>query len=394
MDPDWLYQHYQELQSYVCWTEEDARRVHSLAALLDDHLPSLIEDFYAEIEQHPRAHQVFTGGQEQIDRLKKSLLSWLRDLLTGPYDRDYVLRRWKVGSRHLEIGLEQVYTNVALSRLRSGLIQTLGAVWAGDAADLLAAILSLNKLLDLDLAKIEVGYQAEYICRLQRTERLATLGQIAAGVAHELRNPLNVVRSSAYFLLNARTPTIEKQVEHLQRIERNVDRADEVITTLSNFARMPSPEMQLFPIQPCLREALEDSALGANIEVLLDLEASLPLVLADRGQIRIVLGNLIRNARDAMSLGGCLTLAVRRAGDGIEIDVTDTGPGISQADLGRIMEPLYSTKARGLGLGLALSRMILDKNECSLRLVSEVGVGTTFTIILPSVGSSRETAKA
>ena len=101
---------------------------------------------------------------------------------------------------------------------------------------------ALNKLLDLDLAIIEDAYQAEYMARLQRSERLATLGQVAGGVAHELRNPLNVVKTSVYYLLNARNPTPEKQADHLRRIERNVELADNVITALSNFAKVPVPD--------------------------------------------------------------------------------------------------------------------------------------------------------
>ena len=196
MEPQSLYQRYQELQAYVGWTDEDARRVQAARSLLEPSLHNLIDDFYAEIERHPDARKVITGGQPQIDRLKGALIAWLRGLLTGPYDQDYVLRRWKVGRRHVEIGLDQIYTNVALSRLRTGLVGALGKAWSGDQDGLVATIQSLNKLLDLDLAKIEDAYQAEHLERHQRQERLAAIGQIAGGVAHELRNPLNVVKTS------------------------------------------------------------------------------------------------------------------------------------------------------------------------------------------------------
>ena len=124
MDPDRLFSRYRELQSYVGWTEADADRVVAAAGLagaLFSH--DLVDDFYAEIERHPAARKVITGGQAQIDRLKGTLVQWIRELLAGTYDADYVARRWRVGWRHVEIGLEQVYTNVALSRLRSGLIR-------------------------------------------------------------------------------------------------------------------------------------------------------------------------------------------------------------------------------------------------------------------------------
>jgi signal transduction histidine kinase len=386
-DGEAIYRRYQELQAYVGWTEELARRVAATADLLGPHLAAMVDDFYAEIDRHPDARKVITGGDSQVQRLKGTLTSWLRELLCGRYDRDYVARRWRVGWRHVEIGLDQVYTNVALSRLRAGLCQTLQDRWQGDAEEMKATVRALNTLLDLDLAIIEDAYQAEYTARLQRTERLATIGQIAGGVAHELRNPLNVVKTSVYYLLNARNPTAEKKAEHLARIERHVSLADNVITALSNFARMPVPNMAPFSLADCIREALETNVVPERVQVEVNCPATLPQVLADIDQVRIVFANLIRNAHEAMPQGGRLTIAARVASSpgGIEVAVTDTGVGIPAERLSRIMEPLFSTKARGLGLGLALARAILEKNQGSLRVVSQPGQGSTFTVFLRTI---------
>jgi signal transduction histidine kinase len=385
MNADELFLRYQELQTYVGWTDADAHNVQSVARLLDPFLPGLVDDFYDEIQRHPGAVRVITGGQAQINRLKGTLTAWLRELLAGPYGRDYVARRWKVGWRHVEIGLDQVYTNVALSRLRRGLLHALENSWQGEPQALLDIRVSLNTLLDLDLAIIEDAYQAEYTARQQRSERLAAIGQVAGGVAHELRNPLNVVKTSVYYLLNARNPTPEKKAEHLQRIERHVVLADGVITALSSFAKLPVPNLRPFPIAQCVQEALEINLPGDGIQVVIDCPTSLPPVLADADQIRIVLGNLIRNAREAMPDGGRLTVSARPSGDGVEVAVTDTGVGITRENLDHILEPLYSTKAKGLGLGLAITRAILEKNKGSLRVVSEPGKGSTFTVRLTGV---------
>jgi signal transduction histidine kinase len=382
MSPDDIYRRYQELQQYVGWTEEDARRVQSTAGLLDPYLPALIDDFYDEIQRHPNAVKVITGGQAQIQRLKGTLVTWIRELLSGPYDMAYAVRRWNVGWRHVEIGLDQVYTNVALSRLRHGLLQALDECWKGDLRELIAIRGSLNTLIDLDLAKIEDAYQAEYAARQQRTERLAAIGQVAGGVAHELRNPLNVVKTSIYYLLNARNPTPAKKAEHLQRIERHVALADNVITALSNFAKLPMPNLRPFRAEECVREALELANLPENIRTSVACPADLAPVLGDVDQLRIVFSNLVRNARDAMPKGGELTITGSRSRDHVDIAVSDTGVGISQENLHRIMEPLYSTKARGLGLGLSITRAILDKNKGSLQVVSEPGNGSTFTVRL------------
>jgi two-component system, NtrC family, sensor kinase len=386
MNPDDLFRRYQELQAYVAWTEADAARVHPTAALLEPDLAAVIDDFYAEIERHPEVRAIITGGQEQITRLKGTLRTWIGELLTGPYDRDYVVRRSRVGYRHVEIGLDQVYTNAALSRVRRSLLSFLELRWPGDLRELLRVRQSLNTLLDLDLAIIEDAYQSKYLQRQQRVDRLAAIGQVSGGVAHELRNPLNVVKTSVYYLLNARNPSAEKQAEHLKRIERHVTLADSVITALSNFTRLPLPNVKPVTIITLVREALEVNPVPSSIEVVVDCPESVPPVLADSDQIRIVLGNLIRNAREAMSQiqGARLTISARHEGDMVATTVVDTGVGIPPEQLKQVMEPLYSTKARGLGLGLAIARAILEKHNGRLQVSSAPGQGSTFAVYLPA----------
>jgi signal transduction histidine kinase len=389
MTPDTLFRRYQDLQRYVGWTDADAANVRSVAGLLGPHLGPLVDDFYAEIERHPDAAKVITGGAAQIGRLKGTLVEWLRELLDGPYDLDYVARRWRVGWRHVEIGLDQVYTNVALSRLRRGLLRTLDRHWPGDPRDSLRVRESLNTLLDLDLAIIEDAYQAEYMARQQRADRMAAIGQVGGGIAHELRNPLNVIKTSVYFLLNARNPTPEKTAEHLKRVERQVLLADGVITALSNFARMPVPDLRPVPARKVVEEAVEANPPPANVHLSSPWPPDLPDVLADPDQLRIVFANLVRNAREAMPEGGTLTLAGRVAADGrVEVSVADTGVGIAPEHLARVTEPLFTTKARGIGLGLALARAVVEKNRGTLHAASRPGQGTTFTVRL--VAATRE----
>jgi len=387
MDADQIYKRYRELQSYVGWTDADAERVAVASPLLEPHLLPLIDDFYDEIERHPNARKVITGGPAQIERLKGTLVRWISDLLSGRYDADYVARRWRVGWRHVEIGLDQVYTNVALSRLRTGLIRSLHEAWPGEPGDLKETVRALNKLLDLDLAIIEDAYQAEYAARLQRSERLATLGQVAGGVAHELRNPLNVVKTSVYYLMNARNPTLEKQADHLRRIERNVELADGVITALSNFARIPMPNLRPIAIEPLVREALEINPPGEAIAVTVACPPDLPHALGDGDQLRIALGNLVRNAREAMLQGGRLVISGHLVDGQVDVSVADSGVGIPAEDMARVMEPLYSTKARGLGLGLAIARAIVEKNQGTLRVASEPGRGSVFTVRLTAAST-------
>ncbi|NIL96877.1 MAG: hypothetical protein GTO53_13200 [Planctomycetales bacterium] len=148
-----------EFQRYVAWSDYDVQRVKAIGQLVEPALDALVEDFYEEIERHPRASRVMTEGKAQVQRLKKTLRAWLVDLFSGNYDRHYLIRRWNIGRRHLEIGLDQVYTITAIARLRSGLLHALKDAWQKDGDELLLTICALNKLLDLDIAIIEDAYQ-------------------------------------------------------------------------------------------------------------------------------------------------------------------------------------------------------------------------------------------
>jgi signal transduction histidine kinase len=378
------YRRYEELQQYVNWTAMDAERVGSVRELLSPYFPALIDDFYAVIKEHPQALKVITGGEVQIARLKRTLLDWLAELFSGNYDRTYVERRWRVGLRHVEIGLNQVYTNAALSRLRRGLLDALYQSWTGELERLLEIRASLNTLIDLDLALIEDAYQTEYHRRTSTAERLATIGKVAGGVAHELRNPLNVVKTSVYYLRNAKAPPPEKVASHLERIERQVGVADRVITALNDFARLPLPQVDYLEVESCLREILEVTSLPRAIQIEWQIGSPSPGVLGDRAQLQIVFANLIRNARDAMPEGGTLRLECHREGATTAITIQDSGVGIAPENLTRITEPLFSTKAKGMGLGLAIARDILERHHGDLSVTSQLGVGSCFTVQLPS----------
>lgn len=381
---------HRDLQAYVAWTSEDAARVQALGDIVEPDISPLIDDFYDEIQRHPEASQVITGGAEQISRLKLRLMEWIHELFHGKYDADYFVRRWRVGYRHVEIGLRQAYTNAALARLRKGLADIVHRRFEGPAMERALGLQSLNKLLDLDLAIIQDAYETEFMNRLQRQERLAAIGQVAGGVAHELRNPLNVVKTSVYYLKTAKNPPREKTLEHLGRIERQVGVADTVISTLSDFAKLPNPQLDGMSIEECLDEALAIDTLRIGVELDWERPDCPTLVLGDRRQLRIVFGNLIRNAQEAMPQGGTLGIQVVQNQHRVRVSISDTGVGIGADNLHRLMEPFFTTKARGIGLGLALARSIVEKNQGTLSAVSQPGQGSTFTVELNAAVSEAD----
>ena len=374
-----------ELQQYVGWLPEDPDRLVRMGRLVGARIPALVDDFYSQIEQHPEAARVIQGGQAQIDRLKKTLTVWLEQLFGGVYDQAFIRRRWEVGWRHVEIGLDQIYCHVAVSRLRTQIMTFAAKQWEGSPVELAELFVAFNRLMDLDLAIIDHAYHLEFLQRHERTQRLATIGQVAGGVAHELRNPLNVIKTSIYYLCNANSPPPEKVREHHERIERQVTSCDKVISAIADFAKLDSPRREAVDVVQIVHETLANQLVPAGIHVVFS-GAEKATILADERQLQIVFGNLLRNAFDAMQDGGTVEVKTTVDATAVTVQVRDQGIGISPDKLPRIGEPLFTTKSRGIGLGLAITRSILEKHRATLDAESQLGAGSTFSVRFPASG--------
>jgi signal transduction histidine kinase len=226
---------------------------------------------------------------------------------------------------------------------------------------------------------------------LVRKERLATLGQLSSSIAHELRNPLAVMTNALYYLDQVLAGAPPKVREHLGKVSAQVRLSESIITGLLDVTRTGNTRLDRVDVRRLIDEHLSRVSVPASIQVERDVPAHLPNVWVDPVQIGQVLVNLFTNAIQAMeTTGGILTVSARSAGDRICVDVADTGPGIPPDHKHKIFEPLFTTKARGIGLGLSVSRSLVDANGGALSVSSSVG-GALLTLELPVVaeGSSR-----
>ncbi|MFT7633506.1 MAG: two-component system sensor kinase FixL [Mariniblastus sp.] len=253
-----------------------------------------------------------------------------------------------------------------------------------DISDLKIAERKLDELNSHLEDRVRIGTEELHSAQaeLVRNEKFSTLGKVAGGIAHEIRNPLNAVKTSAYYLLNAKQISPEKTREHLERIDRQVTIIDNVITALKDVAKLPEAVLVPAEIEPILRSTIQSIELDSNVIVEFAFPVDLPQVLIDENQIVIALENIIRNARDAMADGGTLKVSASAEGEEVELSFADTGCGISPDDLSRVLEPLFTTKARGMGLGLSITRTIVEKNKGRLGVESELGAGSRFWIVL------------
>jgi signal transduction histidine kinase len=243
----------------------------------------------------------------------------------------------------------------------------------------------LNAELSEAVAQLKESQQQQQMAheQLLRSARLAALGQFSATMAHELRNPLNVIKLSMHYV-NTRVPAQDEKLQrNLSHMNRSVDRACEIIDDMLAFARLPPPRPRLLAVNELVSVSIAALPVTEWVKVDGSLAPDLPLVMADAQQIEQAVTNLGLNALQAMPEGGCLSISTRREGEQIAITVCDTGPGIPEELRERVFEPFFSTKVTGTGLGLPLVREIALAHGGDLSLQSRPGEGACFLLLLP-----------
>jgi two-component system sensor kinase FixL len=215
-------------------------------------------------------------------------------------------------------------------------------------------------------------------------ERLAVLGQLAGGISHEIRNPLNVISSSAYYLKLKLAASDKKLKEHIERIETEVKNSAAIIDSLLSLSGMKEPHKERLNLAPVLKEALVISEIPETVKVQMDIPPDEIFVDADKGQLYIVFNNIVKNAIEAMNGEGTLTIKVNREDNKlVKISFIDTGVGISAENMNKLFQPFFTTKARGFGFGLSSCKMIIEKHKGTISIESELGRGTAVTVVLP-----------
>ncbi len=245
---------------------------------------------------------------------------------------------------------------------------------------------------------------------LVRKEKLSILGQLSGSVGHELRNPLGVINNAVYYLGTVMPDSPEPVKEYLKIIKNELNTSERIISDLLDFSRTKMP--QLASVMPCevIRRGLEQCAIPGNVALEIDVPDTLPPVRIDPFQMGQVFQNLITNAIQAMPDGGVLRISVRLLKEDekvksredekggltsqppifpssevnyIEVSVSDTGEGVSPENMKKLFQPLFTTKAKGIGLGLVVCKKLTEANGGSIKVESEVGRGTTFTVYVP-----------
>ncbi len=233
--------------------------------------------------------------------------------------------------------------------------------------------------------------------QLQHSDKMASIGLLAAGVAHEVNTPLTGISSYTQMLRNQTSPD-DPRAPLLEKIEKQTFRAAKIINHLLNFSRSGSAEFEPLDLNKVLVDALsllEHQLDRSRIVVRRELCEELPPVRGNGNRLQQVFFNLVLNARDAMPSGGWLTLSTEADGDTVIVEVKDTGHGIRRDDIKRIYDPFFTTKgtSRGTGLGLSVSYGIVQEHGGAIFVDSTPEKGTTFQVALPAMALLEEAAR-
>jgi two-component system, NtrC family, sensor histidine kinase HydH len=342
---------------------------HPLAERMNQGGAILLEDVAHQALEHRRSGR--THEAEADERLLSSAQ------LLGPFRTGVCLGIW--GEKRDLLGLLLVVDD----RVRDAFSQDEGVL--------------------LESLAVQIGVvidNSRQYRRMQERDRLAALGQMAAGLAHEVKNPLGAIKGAAQLLSDPRDHSRLGEVEHefVGIILEEVERLDRVVGSVLDYARPSKGELGAVDLNAVVRRTVTvlASDRAEDCEIVTELSERLPPVRADAEQLRQVLINLVRNAVQAM--GGQGTVRVRTAihaepqsamgsvpaGEWVEVSVRDAGPGIAPQVLKNLFVPFFTTKDRGTGLGLAISQRMVEEMGGRIQVISQVGDGATFTVLLPT----------
>ncbi len=369
----WLAGGFNEMAAKLKLTQEEKAKAEAIATaariatetiegMMD---PVILTDLGGKITQFNRAAgELFGYGDEVIG-----------EVLTAFVAEDDAPRLVQALSEVMQKGSVQNFQCTALTKGRGKLLVlgngTLRKDKEGNRLGIIVAIRDITELRQMQE-------------KLISSERLATLGQFSGSISHELRNPLGTIDSSVYYLQMKLKDADEKVHEHLERIRSSVASSTAIIESILNLTRMKAPELTRVDLATITSDAVATTKIPDTVSVVRDFPEQEVLVNADREQLRIAFKNIIKNAVEAMDGKGTLTVAVHRDTNGYaQVSFADTGPGIAPENLDRIFQPLFSTKAKGIGFGLSITKMIVDKHGGSIEAKSESGKGAVLIVRLP-----------
>ncbi|MBK9030695.1 MAG: hypothetical protein IPL61_05045 [Myxococcales bacterium] len=381
---------FEECKAYVGFTDADSDRLAALPPVLAQHYHGICDRFYDAVAASPTASAIL-GDPARAARLRVTLIDWMDSGLRGPHDEAYYQKRSRIGQRHVVIGLPQQYMFNAMSVVRGEYAARVWTALPPDEAH--QAILTIDKLFDLELAIMLRHYQLDSEARLLARERriqdekLGAMRTLTAGLAHEVRNPLNAAKLQLELLSRRlkRTADDPKLLEPTRLVHDELERLTRLLNELLSFARPSTLAVVEHDLVALVRQVLEIErplALARDIEVVLAGDPGMVMAEIDAGKVHQIVQNLVRNAIEAAPPGGHVAVALTTRYEQFALEITDDGAGMAPEVRARIYEPFFSTKESGTGMGMAIVHSLVTQHAGVIDIASQPGA-TRITVSMP-----------
>lgn len=378
-----------EIKDYIGFSSRDAECLNALYPLVHPYFEEIVDHFYSSLRQNPRTREVFTGP-DQLERLGHSLLEWLDEVFTGPYDEEYFRKRQHVGRVHVDVGLQPQFMFGAMNIIRIDLIRAVDKE-AERLADFdrsqRECVESIERILDLELTIMTQAYWDKLM-----EMKLELPSALAAGLAHEIRNPLNTM-GLQLTLLDRRIRDVAKVVDTaeerispiVEALRGELERIRTLTSEIMDFAKPIEVSPAWHDVGEVLAElervhgpTLETSQITFETE-----HRGEERIWCDLDRMRQVLVNLLTNAVEAIDEEGTIRVCVDNAEYGTTLTVEDTGEGMAPALKYRIFDLFFTTKAAGTGVGLPIIKKVIEAHGGSIDVSSQPGKGSKFNVFLP-----------
>ncbi len=382
------------LKDYVGFDADCARRLQAMRTRMQPYHEGIVDQFYEAILKDPGARAVLKS-EDQIRRLRSSLLHWLEGLFTGPYETAYYEKRAQIGRVHVKVGLEQRYMLGAMNLIRIGLHRAVSDS-SPDGLGVFEDHSVIDQICDIELAIMLETYREDYVLKkTAEAESLAVMGRLTAGLAHEVRNPLNAAKLQLDVL--RRTASHVEDASTRRKIERRTNVVQDELRRLSlllddflNLARTQRMEPIRCNASTLLSEVLElrrPEIESQGIDFIENIDSVSCVLFAERDRLKQVVNNLITNAVEAVAKCNQPSIQIGSrmlSDDRWEVAVIDNGSGVPSEVAGRAFESFVTTKEAGTGLGLAIVKRIVDLHGGAAKLTSLPDGGTCASFWIPT----------
>jgi signal transduction histidine kinase len=389
--------------NFLLFDERDVALLHDLVELFQARLGEISEAFYQHLLNFAETRAVFKD-EGMIARLKEAQKAYLMQAVVGPYDARYFDRRWRIGFIHNAIQLEPHWFIGAFQLYHRILYPMILERYGNDAQAVVAHILALDKIMNLDMQLGIQSYMVHYSDTMAKLQALnsqieatsAAKSQFLANMSHEFRTPLNAIIGFTEVLQDQIPgPLNAEQVEYLGDVHTAGQLLLRLINDVLDLAKVEAGRLELFyetfPIAQTVREAvtaLRGAAEKKSLGIQLNLPPDLGLITADQIRVKQILYNLLSNAVKFTDRGQVNVSAAIEDGQ-LHLSIADTGIGIRPEDMQRIfvefsqVDASHARRHEGTGLGLALSRRLVETHGGRIWLESRFGAGSTFHVLLP-----------